>query len=55
MQFLELDLDQRIPDAKNIWMFRKTLAQAHLVETLFEQFETYSRRTPLAAPWQPID
>lgn len=41
MRFLGLDLDQRIPDAKTIWLFRETLAQAHVVETLFEQFETY--------------
>ncbi|MDH5574188.1 MAG: IS5 family transposase [Nitrospirota bacterium] len=41
MRFLGLDLDQRIPDAKTIWLFRETLAQAHVVETLFAQFETY--------------
>ena len=41
MRFLGLDLDQRIPDAKTIWLFRETLTQAHVVETLFEQFETY--------------
>lgn len=41
MRFLGLDLDQRIPDAKTIWLFRETLAQAKVVETLFAQFETY--------------
>jgi IS5 family transposase len=41
MRFLGLDLDQRIPDAKTIWLFRETLAQAQVVETLFAQFETY--------------
>jgi IS5 family transposase len=41
MRFLGLDLDQRIPDAKTIWLFRETLTHAHVVETLFEQFETY--------------
>ena len=41
MRFLGLDLDQRILDAKTIWLFRETLAQAHVVETLFEKFETY--------------
>jgi IS5 family transposase len=41
MRFLGLDLDQRIPDAKTIWLFRETLAQAQVVETLFGQFETY--------------
>jgi len=41
MRFLGLDLDQRIPDAKTIWLFRETLAQAQVVETLFAQFESY--------------
>jgi IS5 family transposase len=41
MRFLGLDLDHRIPDAKTIWLFRETLAQAQVVETLFAQFETY--------------
>lgn len=41
MRFLELDLHQRIPDAKTIWLFRETLAQARVVETLFTQFDTY--------------
>jgi hypothetical protein len=39
--FLQLNLAQRIPEAKTIWLFRETLAQAHVVETLFEQFATY--------------
>lgn len=41
MRFLGLDLAQRIPDAKTIWLFRETLAQAQVVESLFVQFETY--------------
>jgi len=41
MRFLRLDLDQRIPDAKTIWLFRETLAQAGVVEALFEQFDGY--------------
>ena len=41
MRFLGLDLDQRIPDAKTIWLFRETLAQAQVVETLVAQFESY--------------
>ena len=41
MRFLGLDLDHRIPDAKTIWLFRETLAQAQIVETLFAQFESY--------------
>jgi IS5 family transposase len=41
MRFLGLDLAQRIPDAKTIWLFRETLAHAQVVETLFAQFESY--------------
>lgn len=41
MRFLGLDLDQRIPDAKTIWLFRETLTQAGVVEKLFTQFDTY--------------
>ncbi len=41
MRFLGLDLDQRIPDAKTIWLFRETLTQAQVVESLFAQFEAY--------------
>jgi transposase, IS5 family len=41
MRFLGLDLDQRIPDAKTIWLFREALTQAQVVEILFEQCEAY--------------
>ncbi len=41
MRFLGLDLDQRIPDAKTIWLFRERLTQAEVVKPLFEQFEAY--------------
>ena len=41
MRFLGLDLAQRIPDAKTIWLVRETLAHAQVVETLFAQFEAY--------------
>ncbi len=41
MRFLGLELDQRIPDAKTIWLFRETLTHAQVVNTLFEQFEAF--------------
>ena len=41
MRFLAFDLDQRIPDAKTIWLFREILAQAGAMETLFEQFDVH--------------
>lgn len=40
MHFLGLDLDQRIPDAKTIRLFRETLTQTGMIEALFVQFDT---------------
>jgi transposase, IS5 family len=39
MRFIGLDLHQRIPDAKTIWLFRETVAHAGVVERLFQQFD----------------
>jgi transposase, IS5 family len=41
MQFLGFDLMSEVPDATTVWLFRKHLREAGLVETLFEQFEGY--------------
>ena len=49
MRFLGLDLHQRIPDAKTIWLFRETLAQAGVVERLFQQFDCYLAQQGLQA------
>jgi len=49
MRFLDLDLHQRIPDAKTIWLFRETLAQAGVVERLFQQFDGYLAQRGLQA------
>lgn len=35
MQFLGLQLGERIPDAKTIWHFKNELAKAEMIETLF--------------------
>ena len=35
MQFLGLQMGDRIPDAKTIWLFRNELAKGHLIEELF--------------------
>ncbi len=55
LRFLGLDLHQRIPDAKTIWLFRETLAQAGVVDTLFAQFDTYSGRPGVSSSWGPTD
>ena len=38
MRFLDLGLEDAVPDATTIWLFREQLAQAGLVEKLFDRF-----------------
>ena len=38
-QFLGLRLDDRVPDAKTLWLFRDALAKLGLVERLFDKFD----------------
>src|SRR5688572_10575914 len=49
MRFVGLDLCERVPDAKTIWLFRERLAQAGLVEKLFAQFDAELERQGFAA------
>ncbi|MHA6327083.1 IS5 family transposase [Roseivivax sp. CAU 1753] len=44
MLFLGLGLEDRVPDAKTVWLYREALAQAGMVETLFKQFDGYLAR-----------
>ena len=44
MRFLGLGLEDRVPDAKTVWLYREGLAQAGLVEALFKQFDGYLAR-----------
>ena len=44
MRFLGLGLEDRVPDAKTVWVYREGLAQAGLVEELFKQFDGYLDR-----------
>ncbi len=37
-RFLALGIEDRIPDATTLWLFREKLAQAGLIEKLFERF-----------------
>ncbi len=41
MRFLGLGLGDRVPDATSVWLFRKQLRSAGLMELLFEQFNEY--------------
>lgn len=44
MRFLGLGLEDRVPDAKTVWLYREALAQAGLVEALFKQFDGHLAR-----------
>ena len=44
MRFLGLGLEDRVPDAKTVWLYREGLAQAGLVEELFRQFDGHLAR-----------
>lgn len=41
MRFLGLGLEDPVPDAKTVWLYREQLAQAGLVEGLFAEFDGY--------------
>ena len=38
MRFLDLELEDLVPDATTIWLFREALAHAGLINKLFERF-----------------
>ena len=46
MRFLGLGLEDRVPDAKTVWLYREGLAQAAVVDPLFmfKQFDGYLAR-----------
>ena len=39
MRFLGLGLEDRVPDAKTVWLYREALAQAGMVVVVFKQFD----------------
>lgn len=43
MRFLGLGLDDRVPDARTIWLFREKLTRAEAIKGLFERFEAALR------------
>ena len=40
-RFLGLALEDRIPDATTLWLFREKLAKAGLIEMLFQRFDQH--------------
>jgi transposase, IS5 family len=45
MRFLGLGLQDRVPDARTIWLFREKLTKAGAVQTLFARFDAILRRS----------
>jgi transposase, IS5 family len=41
MRFLRLGLEDAVPDATTVWLFREALAKVGLVKKLFERFDRY--------------
>ena len=56
MRFLGLELEDRVPDAKTVWLFRERLKELELVEVLFARFhEQLAVRGYVARAGQMID
>jgi IS5 family transposase len=56
MRFLGLGLEDRVPDAKTVWLYREQLAQAGVIEALFDRFDgALKKRGYLAMGGQIID
>ena len=56
MRFLGLQLEDRVPDAKTVWLFRERLKQMKLVEVLFARFhEQLAAQGYVARAGQMID
>src|SRR6059036_2613621 len=43
MRFLDLDLEDPVPDATTIWLFREALVAAGLIDKLFDRFGQHLR------------
>ena len=55
-RFLGLGLEDAVPDAKTLWLYRETLAQAGVVEELFDLFDGFLKdKGYLAMGGQIID
>jgi|GEM_PF-5401396 len=43
MRFLNLDRQDKVPDAKTVWAFRERLTKAKTIDALFSRFDTALR------------
>ena len=41
VRFLGLTREDKVPDAKTVWLYRERLSQAGVIETLFDDFDGY--------------
>jgi len=56
VRFLGLGLEDKVPDAKTVWLYREQLTQAGMIATVFESFDSYLKdRGYLAMGGQIID
>lgn len=56
MRFLGLGLQDKVPDARTIWLFREKLTKANALKTLFNRFDHHLReRGYLAMSGQIVD
>jgi len=56
VRFLDLGIEDRVPDAKTVWLYREKLARAGMVKTLFDKFDTFLRNNGyLAMGGQIVD
>ncbi|MGH8428991.1 MAG: transposase, partial [Solimonas sp.] len=56
MRFLGLGLEDAVPDATTLWLFRETLTKANLVKALFKRFDGYlNARGYIARGGQIVD
>jgi len=56
MRFLGLGIEDKVPDAKTVWLYRERLAQVGVIEALFEVFDGYLKQQGyLAMGGQIID
>ena len=56
MRFLGLGIENRVPDATTLWLYREALVKAGAVEALFAEFDAYLRQQGyLAMGGQIID
>lgn len=49
MRFLNLSIEDKVPDATTVWLFREELIKKELIKELFEQFDEYLNKAGFEA------